>query len=61
MQQGVFNIVPMDRVVYGTPTAEADSNATVGSLSRLPNGTDTDDAASDWSFSGTPTPGSPNF
>jgi hypothetical protein len=38
----------------------ADSNTTQGSLVRLPNGTDTDNAATDWKFSGTPTPGTAN-
>jgi hypothetical protein len=50
----VFNLVE------GTPTTAADSNAVAGSLSRIPNGQDTDDAASDWAFSPTPTPGAAN-
>jgi hypothetical protein len=39
-------------LVEGTvlPPDVADSNAVDGSLSRLPNGRDTDDAASDWAF-----------
>jgi len=49
-------------LVEGTALAAsvADSNSQGGSLSRLPNGSDTDDAASDWSFSSTPTPGTAN-
>ena len=38
----------------------ADSNTVIGSLSRLPDGTDSDDAASDWAFSSVPTPGASN-
>jgi hypothetical protein len=47
-------------LVEGTPFAAADSNTKVGSLSRLPNGSDTNNAASDWAFSNTPSPGAPN-
>ncbi|WP_438017612.1 lamin tail domain-containing protein [Sorangium sp. So ce315] len=44
------------------PAAVADSNMadTPGSLCRLPNGTDTNEAASDWAFSATITPGATN-
>lgn len=38
----------------------ADSNANPGSLARLPNGTDSNNANSDWAFSSTPTPGAAN-
>ncbi len=38
----------------------ADSNSIVGSLSRVPNGTDTDNSSIDWAFSTTPTPGAAN-
>jgi Lamin Tail Domain/Thrombospondin type 3 repeat len=38
----------------------ADSDTIAGSLCRLPNGSDTNDAATDWAFSGTPTPGAAN-
>ncbi len=38
----------------------ADSNTVVGSLARLPDGMDTDNAANDWSLSNNPTPGSQN-
>lgn len=39
----------------------ADSDLVAGSLSRLPNGTDTDDADADWGFTRLVTPGNPNF
>ena len=35
-------------------------NTVAGSLSRLPDGTDTDDAATDWKFTTTATPGGAN-
>jgi hypothetical protein len=38
----------------------ADSNTINGSLARLPDGTDNDNAAADWNFTATPTPGGPN-
>ena len=47
-------------LVEGTPTPAVDSNAIVGALIRSPNGHDSDDAASDWQFTTTPTPGSAN-
>ncbi len=49
-------------LVEGTalPSAVADSNTVDGSLSRLPDRVDTDDAASDWAFTTTPTPGAAN-
>ena len=49
-------------LVEGTvlPAAVADSNTVAGSLSRSPDGRDTDDAASDWVFTTTPTPGAAN-
>jgi hypothetical protein len=49
-------------LVEGTAlaTSVADSNTVPGSLSRLPNGVDTNDAATDWALSGTPTPGTAN-
>ncbi len=50
----------MASLVEGTPFAGTDSNTKNGSLSRLPNGSDTNNAASDWAFSNTPTPGAPN-
>jgi vibriolysin len=38
----------------------ADSNTVSGSLSRIPNGTDNNNASTDWTFSNTPTPGAAN-
>jgi hypothetical protein len=50
-------------LVEGTalPEAVADSNTVAGSLARLPDGTDTDDAATDFAFTQTVTPGAPNM
>jgi len=42
------------------PADVADSNTVDGSLSRIPDGADTDDAAADWRFTTTPTPGGVN-
>ena len=43
------------------PVATADDNVTVGRvLQRFPDGSDADDAATDWALSSTPTPGAPN-
>ena len=44
-------------LVEGTmlPVDVADSNTVEGSLSRIPNGSDTDDAAADWRFTTTAT------
>ena len=49
-------------LVEGTalPASVADSNTVVGSLARIPNGGDTDDAAADWEFTGTVTAGAAN-
>lgn len=49
-------------LVEGTalPPTTTDSNTISGSLSRLPNGSDTDNAATDWNFTTTPTPGAAN-
>jgi hypothetical protein len=49
-------------LVEGTvlPTATADSNTVAGSLSRVPNASDTDDAATDWAFTTTVTQGAAN-
>jgi hypothetical protein len=49
-------------LVEGTllPAATADSNTVVGSLSRFPNGSDTNDAATDWAFTATVTQGAAN-
>jgi hypothetical protein len=51
---GTFNLVE------GTPATAADSNSAHGSLVRFPNGSDTDDAATDWTFSSSISPGEPN-
>jgi large repetitive protein len=49
-------------LVEGTALAAtvADSNTDNGSLARVPNGQDTNDAAADWLFTTTPTPGAAN-
>jgi hypothetical protein len=47
-------------LVEGTATHAADSNTVVQSLVRLPDGNDTNDAATDWAVSSTPTPGTAN-
>jgi len=49
-------------LVEGTmlPEAVADSNTQDGSLSRIPDGQDHDDAATDWRFTTTKTPGAAN-
>lgn len=49
-------------LVEGTPLpAEvADSNTVTGSLARIPDGSDTNDAAADWRFTATVTPGAAN-
>jgi hypothetical protein len=49
-------------LVEGTmlPETVADSNTQDGSLSRIPDGEDHDDAAADWEFTTTKTPGAAN-
>ena len=49
-------------LVEGTvlPVEVADSNTVDGSLARIPDGRDTDDAAADWVFTTTATPGAAN-
>ena len=49
-------------MVEGTVLAAtvADSNTAAASLSQLPNGTDSNDAADDWDLTMTPTPGAAN-
>jgi hypothetical protein len=42
------------------PPTAADSNTVAGSLCRLPDGTDTDNAMSDWKFCTASTPGTAN-
>jgi cysteine-rich repeat protein len=58
----VTGLTGMVSLVEGTvlPVATADSNTVAGSLCRLPNGIDTNNAATDWKFSGTVTPGAAN-
>jgi hypothetical protein len=53
-ETGVFNLVE------GTAFTTADSNAANTSLSRLPNGIETDNSSIDWMLSTTPTPGTAN-
>jgi hypothetical protein len=50
-------------LVEGTPlpATVADSNTVDGSLSRIPDGQDTNNAASDWAFTQTKTPGAANI
>ena len=49
-------------LVEGTvlPVDVADSNTVDGSLARIPDAKDSDDAASDWVFTTTATPGAAN-
>ncbi len=49
-------------LVEGTmlPADVADSNTVDGSLARIPDGQDGNDAATDWAFTTTPTPGAAN-
>ena len=47
--------------VEGMATPAVDSNSAAGSLSRLPNGADTNNATADFKFTTTPTPGKPNI
>lgn len=53
--EGTFNLSE------GTPLAAVDSNTIIMSLSRDPNGFDSNDANSDWVLTSTPTPGDPNI
>ena len=53
---GVTNLVEGMALAVAT----SDSNTAPGSLARLPNGTDTNNAATDWAFTTTPTPGAAN-
>jgi large repetitive protein len=50
-------------LVEGTalPADVSESATVTGSLARVPNGADTDDAASDWQFTTLVTPGNPNY
>jgi len=64
--EGEIHTATIDGQVYdlveGTalPASVADSNSVDGSLSRLPDGSDTNDAATDWAFTTTKTPGAAN-
>jgi hypothetical protein len=64
--EGEITAAVVDGVTYnlveGTslPAAVADSNTADGSLSRIPDGSDTNDAATDWAFTTTMTPGAAN-
>ncbi len=51
---GTYNLVE------GMPLAAADDNFITGSLARLPNGVDANNAASDWALTTTLTPGAAN-
>jgi cysteine-rich repeat protein len=51
---------PID-LVEGTATPVIDSDTAAASLGRSPNGSDTDDAATDWVLETTPTPGGANL
>jgi hypothetical protein len=62
--EGEINAAVIDGQTYdlveGQPLAEADSNTVAGSLSRIPDGQDRNDAASDWTFTTTSTAGAAN-
>jgi hypothetical protein len=47
-------------LVEGNRFTGADNNDTRSSLIRFPDGSDSDDAATDWSLTSTPTPGAAN-
>jgi len=63
--EGSMTAVPIPgcgnyNLVEGTAATAVDSNTVQGSIARIPNGSDTDDAATDWVFTATPTPGAAN-
>ena len=64
--EGAITAATIDSTVFnlveGTmlPVDVADSNTVDGTLARIPDGADTDDAAADWAFTTTPTPGAAN-
>ena len=64
--EGAIHTATIDTKVFdlveGTllPVDVADSNTVDGTLARIPDGTDTNNAAGDWSFTTTPTPGAAN-
>ena len=51
---GTYNLVE------GTAFSGADTNDNLNSLARLPNGTDINNASSDWALTTTITPGAAN-
>lgn len=53
---GVFDLVEGTML----PVDVADSNTVEGVLARIPDGSDTGNAAADWTFTTTPTPGAAN-
>ena len=62
--EGQINAAVIDGQTYdlveGVPLEAADSNTVTGSLSRIPDGQDRNDAATDWVFTTTVTPGAAN-
>jgi hypothetical protein len=48
-------------LVEGTPTGVSDSNTAAGSLCRMPDGADTDNATVDWAFCANASPGAANY
>lgn len=52
---GTVNLVEM------TATTIVDSNTANGAMCRMPNGADSNNAATDWAFCSMPTPGGPNM
>jgi cysteine-rich repeat protein len=48
-------------LVEGTATTAKDVGSGAGAIARNPNGADTDNAATDWAFTTTPTPGAANI
>lgn len=50
----------INEVDYDQPGNLVDSATIAGSLSRIPNGIDTNQMSVDWKFVGTPTPGAAN-
>jgi hypothetical protein len=62
--EGQINAAVIDGETYdlveGEPLEAADSNTVAGSLSRIPDGEDRNNAASDWTFTTTSTAGAAN-
>ena len=57
----VNGILSSFNLVEGQATSAADSNTTPGSLARIPNGYDSNNASVDWAMASTPTPGTSNI